>query len=352
MSISNIKTSDIKKTMIVLFICGACLRMAAKYNKIDPLIKVLKTPKKVLLTSFLLYILWIFTYDYNAGSLSTRKSQKFVKLCSIPANYFKKHYFPAILLRDFPIKSNMIDPTKKYIIAFHPHGIMGVSFLLHFLLSTDAFPGLNYRIVTISFNFWMPIFREILLFLGLANASRTTINALLSQNISVGIVIGGAAEAMNARPGTNDLTLSTRIGFVQAAIESGADIIPVFTFGENDLYQPIISNKPDSILNKWQLWLKKKIGFIIPLVIGHWGVLPQRRPMHTVIGKVIKVEKITNPTLEDILLVHKVYIERLQDLYDRYKHLYPQRKNELNVVDKVSERKMEKWKMAIDKAKL
>jgi len=57
--------------------------------------------------------------------------------------------------------------------------------------------------------------------LGMANASRNTISSLLSHNKSVGIVIGGAAEAMDSRPGTNDLTLANRIGFVQLAIENG-----------------------------------------------------------------------------------------------------------------------------------
>ena len=148
--------------------------------------------------------------------------------------------------------------------------------------------------------------------------------------------------------GTNDLTLSTRIGFIQLAIECGADIIPVFTFGENDLYEPIISNKPGSTLRNLQLWFKNKFSFVIPIIKGSFGFLPKRKPMHTIIGKPINIEQINNPSLEQILQVHSIYIERLQGLYDKYKHLYPQRKNDLNIIDKVSTRKMAKWQKHID----
>lgn len=42
------------------------------------------------------------------------------------------------------------------------------------------------------------------------------------------IVIGGAAEALNARPKTHDLTLSNRKGFVKIALECGLDILFFF----------------------------------------------------------------------------------------------------------------------------
>lgn len=49
------------------------------------------------------------------------------------------------------------------------------------------------------------------------------------------IVVGGAAESLSARPGTADLTLRRRLGFIKLAIREGADLVPVFSFGENDV---------------------------------------------------------------------------------------------------------------------
>lgn len=52
---------------------------------------------------------------------------------------------------------------------------------------------------------------------------------------SLTIVVGGAAESLSAHPGTADLTLKRRKGFIKLAIRQGADLVPVFSFGENDV---------------------------------------------------------------------------------------------------------------------
>ena len=79
------------------------------------------------------------------------------------------------------------------------------------------------------------------------------------------IVIGGAAEALDAKPGIYDLCLKSRRGFCEYALKYGygldhirfsrttgtnricsfgkctrlfsADLVPMFNFGENDLYE-------------------------------------------------------------------------------------------------------------------
>lgn len=48
-------------------------------------------------------------------------------------------------------------------------------------------------------------------------------------------MVGGAAESLSAHPGTADLTLKRRKGFIKLAIRQGADLVPVFSFGENDV---------------------------------------------------------------------------------------------------------------------
>jgi len=52
---------------------------------------------------------------------------------------------------------------------------------------------------------------------------------------SITIVVGGAAESLSAHPGTADLTLKRRKGFIKLAIRTGASLVPVFSFGENDV---------------------------------------------------------------------------------------------------------------------
>jgi 2-acylglycerol O-acyltransferase 2 len=61
------------------------------------------------------------------------------------------------------------------------------------------------------------------------------------------IVIGGATESLRAHPGTADLTLKRRLGFIKIAIREGADLVPVFSFGENDIYDQLSVSAPPPI---------------------------------------------------------------------------------------------------------
>lgn len=72
---------------------------------------------------------------------------------------------------------------------------------------------------------------------GICSVSRKSCTNILSQGPgnAITIVVGGAAEALYAHPGTNDLTLKKRFGFIKVAIREGASLVPVFSFGENDV---------------------------------------------------------------------------------------------------------------------
>ena len=50
-------------------------------------------------------------------------------------------------------------------------------------------------------------------------------------------MVGGAIEALDAVPGEDcKLTLKRRRGFIRMAMKSGNALVPVFSFGETDLY--------------------------------------------------------------------------------------------------------------------
>jgi 2-acylglycerol O-acyltransferase 2 len=72
---------------------------------------------------------------------------------------------------------------------------------------------------------------------GVASVSKPSCANILSRGpgTAITIVIGGAAESLSAHPGTADLTLKKRFGFIKMAIREGADLVPVFSFGENDV---------------------------------------------------------------------------------------------------------------------
>lgn len=90
---------------------------------------------------------------------------------------------------------------------------------------------------TLGSNFKIPFYRELLMIHGCGSVSKRSCANILSQGpgSAIAIVIGGAAESLSAHPGTADLTLKKRFGFVKMAIREGADLVPVFSFGENDV---------------------------------------------------------------------------------------------------------------------
>ncbi|MCJ1242686.1 diacylglycerol O-acyltransferase 1 [Varicellaria rhodocarpa] len=108
------------------------------------------------------------------------------------------------------------------------------------------------------------------------------------------VAIGGASEALLAAPGTMDLILNKRKGFVRVALTTGAHLVPVLSFGENDLFDPIAVEKHSLTWHSQQL-TKSVLGFCVPPFVGRgllgypYGLLPKARPVVTVVGKPLPV---------------------------------------------------------------
>lgn len=85
------------------------------------------------------------------------------------------------------------------------------------------FPGLNPHLLTLSSNFQIPVYRDFLMSMGLCSVSMRSCTNILRKGPGscLTIVIGGAAESLSAHPGTADLTLKRRLGFIKLALREG-----------------------------------------------------------------------------------------------------------------------------------
>jgi len=135
------------------------------------------------------------------------------------------------------------------------------------------------------------------------------------------------------------LTLRRRLGFIKLAIREGADLVPVFSFGENDIYQQM-PNEKGTTLYKIQKKFQNVFGFTLPLFHGrgilnyHWGLLPYRRRIIAVIGRPVHVQKMSNPTVEQIREVQEAYIAELMRIWNTYKDEFARtRRRELSIID-------------------
>lgn len=106
--------------------------------------------------------------------------------------------------------------------------------------------------------------------MGLASVSRESCENLLSKGgpngegmgRAITIVVGGARESLDAQPHSLRLVLKRRKGFVKLAIRTGADLVPVLAFGENDLYDQVTGTSHPTI-HKTQIMVKKALGFTV-----------------------------------------------------------------------------------------
>ena len=142
-----------------------------------------------------------------------------------------------------------------------------------------------------------------------------------------GLIVGGAAESLEAYPGKCKLVLKKRKGFARMALQTGACLVPVFSFGENDLFFTM-PNPENSLLRRVQEKLKKWSHFGFPMFWGRgvfnysYGLLPYRKPIYTVIGKPMDVPKIECPTDEQVNELHARYIDELVKLFNENKEKY------------------------------
>ncbi|KAH9860616.1 hypothetical protein J1614_011947 [Plenodomus biglobosus] len=284
----------------------------------------------------------LFSTAHTSGELSLRSERlRRLKVWSLFASYF-----PARLHR-----SQELEPTRKYIFGYHPHGIIShgafAAFATEALGFSQLFPGITNALLTLDSNFRYPIYREYALRLGMASVSRESCENILSKGgpngegmgRAITIVVGGARESLDARPGTIKLVLRRRKGFVKLAIRTGADLVPVLAFGENDVYDQM-DTVSHPYIHQFQLLVKKVLGFTIPFFHARGvfnydvGMMPYRRPINIVVGRPVRVVQDAHPDNDVIAKVHQAYVDELVRLWEDHKEQFARnRTGELEIVE-------------------
>ncbi|RAH86532.1 DAGAT-domain-containing protein [Aspergillus japonicus CBS 114.51] len=292
------------------------------------------------------YLIYISLFSTAATSGSLRGRCNCLRSLRVWKLYAS--YFPARLHRSEPLP-----PTRKYIFGYHPHGIIShgafAAFATEALGFSKLFPGITNTLLTLDSNFRIPFYREYALAMGIASVSRESCENILTKGGTNGegmgravtIVIGGARESLDALPNTLRLVLKRRKGFIKLAIRTGADLVPILAFGENDLYEQVRS-EDHPIIHKFQMLVKRVMGFTIPLFHARGifnydvGLMPYRRPLNIVVGRPIRVTQQTDREKVDdkyIDLLHTMYVQELERLWEQWKDFYAKdRASEIEIV--------------------
>lgn len=161
--------------------------------------------------------------------------------------------------------------SQPSIYLFHPHGAFSTSFYFHtmtpftsaFLKESSSRPSpVVHRHLA-----WIPFAKEILEELGAVFNKYGDMKEVLVKGKSLAIIPGGIAEMNCVKGGMMRLHLGD--GIFKLSKELQVPIVPVMTFGENELYE--LGSKTNPFLHKLQELCYRNLGLILP--IPSWSSL-------------------------------------------------------------------------------
>ena len=237
-----------------------------------------------------------------------------------------------------------VSPSTNLIYACHPHGTIAfnraaVGFQMSHLWSPAT--GIkNLRVLTATAAFYVPVIRELWIWSYCIEASKSVaVKALKRLNpkrtvedrVAIFVYPGGEKEQLLTVQGKEVVYLKDRKGFVKLALEQGCELVPVYAFGESDLYY----HSP--FLLEGRQWIAKTFGAAIPLICGSVGLLPYfpKSGVTMVFGDGVGLKPAKDPenvTKEELDSGHELYMTKLKELFDKEKGALGYGDRELEIV--------------------
>jgi len=208
-------------------------------------------------------------------------------------------------------------PKRQVLACWHPHGLYTATPLFFLSAGPRNQTASTYGWFTIvaSACFQAPIFREILILGNAREADKRVISGLLSRGKSVALCPGGIHEQLETDPAQERIFFPPNLGFIRQAIQHGVPLLPLYNFGENQLYDVPEWSKAFSG------WLKRRFNIGFPLGLGRWGLpfVPRQQQISIRIGRLIEVGPAeAQPSDEQVRGVFLRYCRELQRLFDEH----------------------------------
>ncbi len=216
-----------------------------------------------------------------------------------------------------------LDPQQTYLYGFHPHGIYPYTCIWGSLTSQwrRRYPGVAMDAFVASVIMMCPLLRDIGMALGARAVTREAIEHALTHKRSAIIVAGGQAEMNFSKSSMEEVQIvAYHKGFVRIAVQTGRPLVPVYNFGEHNLFDNV--DMPSV-----QGWFRQRWGFGYPhFPFGRWlSPIPRNSRLALVVGQPVPVPALPEGGLDEHSLdqlvdrVHSEYFRQLASLFDRHK---------------------------------
>lgn len=212
---------------------------------------------------------------------------------------------------------------KKAIYMFHPHGSFSTSYFFHQMARLTSWPKEAYAKCTVTHHFfWLPFGEEILQAWNAIPNRYKDMKNVLEGGESLAIIPGGVKEMNYVKDQTITIHLSGRRGIFRMALETGTPLVPVITYGENELYKPSQLGLVTFLNKTLEQWIGMQLCIPSWESVQRWlGILTKgaTRKVETWIGDSLEVEKKENPSDEEIDSLKKRYVDALKKMYKETK---------------------------------
>ncbi len=228
----------------------------------------------------------------------------------------QEEYIQTFAKKMFQVQVKGVIKKQPYILCFHPHGAFSVSYFFHRMTNFTDWPLRGGKSCVLRYLYWLPFGEEILDSLGAVSNRYMNMKKVLEGGETLSVIPGGIREMYETQKGRIRVKIRERSGIFRLAIETKTSLVPVITYGENELYE--LSHHPyvtsmQNVLFKYDCILPipswKTIQSWLHFIMG-----VQQTPLVTVIGEPIEV--LTTHTIESL---REEYIQALQKLYKETK---------------------------------
>lgn len=205
-----------------------------------------------------------------------------------------------------------LQPGRHYLFAQFPHAVFPMSSWLAMIYAGRQGSGnagdVKGAIADIFFS--LPFVKHNYAWIGCVGASKKVMMETLKHYSLACLPEGIAGIFQGASPLREAVYLSNRKGFIKLAIQSGSDLVPMYTLGQSQL----LTFKGSEVLSR-----KYKIS--LGIWFG-WYYLPIPRPhkLITIVGKPISVKQDNCPSQQAVDELHACFVQQLTQMYNEHRH--------------------------------